>query len=105
MEARDMPETQQRPFALRDNTVYVGKKHVMSYVRAVVSKFNQAGISSVKIKARGQAISRAVDVTQIVKNRFLPSLKISDFNVETEDLESEDGSMKKVSSVTLTVSK
>ncbi|MFH0836487.1 MAG: DNA-binding protein Alba [Candidatus Micrarchaeota archaeon] len=89
----------------RDNKVYVGKQDVMTYVLAVVSQFNHANVSSVTIKARGKAISTAVDVTQIVKNRFISSLKITDFKVETEELQSEDGSMRKVSSVTLVVSK
>ncbi|MFH1057037.1 MAG: DNA-binding protein Alba [Candidatus Micrarchaeota archaeon] len=87
-----------------DNTVYVGKKDVMSYVLAVVTQFNQ-GSNQVKVKARGNVISRAVDVSQIVKNRFLSSLKITGFDVTTEELQSEDGSMRKVSSLTLTLEK
>lgn len=87
-----------------DDTIYIGKKDVMSYVLAVVTQFNQ-GASLVKLKARGNMISRAVDVSQIVKNRFLPGLRITNFDVATEELQSEDGSMRKVSSLTLTLEK
>ena len=87
-----------------DKTVYVGKKNVMSYVLAVVTQFNQ-GLTEVKIKARGKAISRAVDVTQIVKNRFINTLKITEVNFSTEELPSEDGTISKVSSMNITVVK
>lgn len=87
-----------------DDTIYIGKKDVMSYVLAVVTQFNQ-GADHVKLKARGNMISRAVDVSQIVKNRFIQGLRITNFDVATEELQSEDGSMRKVSSLTLTLEK
>ncbi len=97
----EMPSSGER----RDNDiVYIGKKDVMSYVLAVVTQFNQ-GASIVKLKARGNMISRAVDVSQIVKNRFIQGLKLTNFDVTTEELQSEDGSMRKVSSLTLTLEK
>ncbi|HEV8290039.1 MAG TPA: DNA-binding protein Alba [Candidatus Norongarragalinales archaeon] len=80
------------------NRVFVGKKNVMSYVLAVVTQFNN-GASEVHLKARGKAISRAVDVTQITKNRFIPTLAIKDIRIMTEELTSEDGSVAKVSSM------
>ncbi|MFQ5405828.1 MAG: DNA-binding protein Alba [Candidatus Micrarchaeia archaeon] len=87
-----------------DGTVYVGKKNVMSYVMAVVTQLNN-GASDVKVKARGRSISRAVDVTQIVKNRFISNLKFSDIKLETEELQNEDGSTSRVSSITITMAK
>ncbi len=42
-----------------DNTVFIGKKATMNYVLAVVTQFN-SGHNEVVIKARGRAISRAV---------------------------------------------
>lgn len=106
-----MEETGQQPEAAapsggrtNDDIIYIGKKDVMSYVLAVVTQFNQ-GASIVKLKARGNMISRAVDVSQIVKNRFVQGLKITAFDVTTEELQSEDGSMRKVSSLTLTLEK
>lgn len=98
------PAVRERREPKPENTVYVGKKNVMSYVLAVVTQFNQ-GSPFVKVKARGQTISRAVDVTQIVKNRFMNTLRITAFDVATEELPNEDGSKSKVSSVTLTLEK
>ena len=53
-----------------DNIVFVGNKPVMNYVLAVVTQFNN-GAAEVIVKARGKAISRAVDTTEIALNRFL----------------------------------
>jgi len=78
-----------------ENTVYVGQKNVMSYVLAVVTQFNN-GASEVNLKARGKVISRAADVTQIVKNRFMPSMQIKDVRVSTEELQNEEGTMSRV---------
>ncbi len=81
-----------------DNTIYVGKKRPMSYVLAVVTQFNN-GANEVIIKARGKTISMAVDVEQIVKNRFMPGSKTKSIETKTEELTSEDGSMNKVSAI------
>ena len=51
------------------NVVYVGNKPVMNYVLACVTQLNQ-GADEIVVKARGRAISRAVDVAEILKNRF-----------------------------------
>jgi DNA-binding protein len=53
-----------------EGSVLVGNKNVMNYVLAAVIQFNQ-GAKKVLIKARGRAISRAVDVAEIVRSRFL----------------------------------
>jgi len=68
----------------------------MGYVLAVVTQFNN-GTPEVFIKARGKAISRAVDVAEIVRNRFLPNVKVGNILISTEELDSEDGSKSKVS--------
>ncbi len=98
------PTEPRKPLVLRDNTVFIGRKNAMSYVLAVVSQFSQ-GSKEVKIKARGRTITRAVDVSQIVKNKFVPDLKIALADIGTEDLQSEDGRASRVSSITLLLSK
>jgi DNA-binding protein len=88
-----------------ENVVYIGKKGVMSYVLAVVTQFNQ-GAKEVAIKARGKAISRAVDVAEIVKNRFIPEAQVRDIHIATEELtRKEDNSLSKVSAIEITLSK
>ncbi|CAD7768922.1 DNA/RNA-binding protein Alba 2 [Candidatus Methanoperedenaceae archaeon GB50] len=73
-----------------DDVVYIGNKPVMNYVLAVVTQFNN-GASEVTIKARGRAISRAVDVAEVSRHRFLPNVVVKDIQISTEKLESERG--------------
>jgi DNA-binding protein len=87
-----------------DNTVFVGKKGTMGYVLAVVTQFNN-GASEVTIKARGNLISRAVDVAEIVRHRFMLNSKVGGIVISTEELASEDGSMNKVSSIEIKIIK
>jgi archaea-specific DNA-binding protein len=81
-----------------ENIVYIGRKPTMNYVLAVVTQFNN-GQKEVTIKARGNSISRAVDVKEIVMNRFLPELKEKSIKTSSEELTNEDGSSSKVSAI------
>ena len=87
-----------------DNTVFIGKKATMNYVLAVVTQFN-SGHNEVVIKARGRAISRAVDVAEIVRHRFVTDTVIKDIKIDTEVLQSEEGDTANVSSIELSLSK
>ncbi len=62
-----------------ENVVFIGVKPVMNYVLAVITQFNQ-GINEITLKARGKAISRAVDVAEIVRNRFLPTMVVKNIS-------------------------
>ncbi|HLC68520.1 MAG TPA: DNA-binding protein Alba [Candidatus Bilamarchaeaceae archaeon] len=87
-----------------DNTIFVGKKGTMGYVLAVVTQFNN-GASDVAIKARGRLISKAVDVAEIVRHRFMPKAKVQNIDIKTEELTSEDGSINKVSAIEILLQK
>ncbi|MFA6036227.1 MAG: DNA-binding protein Alba [Candidatus Micrarchaeia archaeon] len=84
--------------------IYVGKKELMSYVLAVVTQFNN-NLPEVHIKARGKMISRAVDIAEIVRHRFMPDVKVKNIAISTEELPSEDGRMSKVSSIEISLSR
>jgi len=86
-----------------DNTVFVGNKPVMNYVLAVVTQFNQ-GAEEVSVKARGKAISRAVDTAEIALNRFLENVQKSDIMTSTEIVDTESGKTN-VSSIEITLKK
>ncbi len=86
-----------------DNIIYVGNKPVMNYVLAVVTQFNN-GADEVLIKARGRAISRAVDVEQIAINRFLSDVTTKKIETSTESLTTETGNTN-VSAIEITVGK
>jgi DNA-binding protein len=85
-----------------DNVIYVGNKSVMSYVLAVVTQFNN-GFDEVVIKARGRAISRAVDTAEVVKNKFMPGVEVKDIKIGTEVIVGEGGDKANVSSVEITM--
>jgi DNA-binding protein len=74
----------------KDNTVFVGNKPVMNYVLAVVTQFNN-GAQEVAIKARGKAISRAVDTAEIALNRFLQDVNKKEIFTSTEVIDTESG--------------
>ncbi len=87
-----------------DNVILVGKKPPMSYVLAVVTSFDK-GFPEVTIKARGNVISSAVDVEEIVRHRFLPGVKIKTVRLMTEELTNRDGRLSKVSAIEIVLMK
>ncbi len=82
----------------KENAVFIGKKPLMNYVLAVVTQFN-TGVNDVIIKARGKAISRAVDVVEVVRNRFMSDAKIGVIKIGTENVTTESGQPANVSSI------
>ena len=87
-----------------ENIVYVGNKAPMSYVIAVITEFEQ-GAKTVTLKARGQAISRAVDAAEIVRNKFLTDVTVAEIKTDTEEVESEEGGKRNVSSMEISLTK
>ncbi len=92
------------PEESEDNTVYVGSKPAMSYAMAVVTQLND-GHDTVHIKARGRAISRAVDVEEIVTNRFVEDAEIKEINLGTDEIDTDEGDTINVSSIHIIISK
>lgn len=66
------------------NCVFVGQKPTMSYVFAVQTQVEK-GQKLIRIKARGRCISKAVDVAEIVLNKFLKHWKKGDITTGTEE--------------------
>lgn len=84
-----------------DNVVFIGRKPTMAYVMAVLTQLNEKGQSEIKIRARGKAISTAVDVAEIVKNKFMKELVYKDIKIGTEELENENKEKMNVSTIDL----
>lgn len=84
--------------------ILVGNKNVMSYVLACVTLFNK-GASEVVIKARGRLISRAVDVAEITRHRFLTDLVVKSIEIDTTTVQTDKGSDLNVSTIDITISK
>ena len=85
------------------NVVFIGVKPVMNYVLAVITQINM-GSGEVTLKARGKAISTAVDVAEITRNRFLKSLNVKNISIGTEELQAESGTIN-VSTMEITLGK
>ena len=86
------------------NIVYIGRKNTISYVLAVITQFNQ-GATNVVVKARGKTISKAVDVAEIVKNKFLNTLRVDKIDISTEEITTENDTPMKVSAIEIVLSK
>jgi len=88
------------------NSVLIGRKPVMNYVLACITLFH-GGAGEVNVKARGRAISRAVDVVEIVRRRFLPDVKVKNIDIGTEQVapNEEGGTPTNVSTIEITLTK
>jgi DNA-binding protein len=74
------------------NVILVGKKPALVYAVATLSQLNQ-GSKEVRLRARGMAISHAVDVVEILRRRFLGDrLRIKEIRTDTETVQSAEGS-------------
>ena len=81
-----------------DNFIFIGKKPLMSYVLAALRQINGSS-GTVVIKARGKAISKAVDVAEILRNQFVLTAAVDDITISTERLTSDEGRESNVSSI------
>jgi DNA-binding protein len=86
------------------NAVLIGKKPVMNYVLACITLFH-GGAKEVSVKARGRAISHAIDVVEVVRRRFLPDVKVKRIGIGTDQLSPQDegDSLINVSTIEITL--
>ena len=89
---------------MENNTIFVDSKPVMNYVLAVVTQFNE-GNNGVVLRARGKAISRAVDTAEIVRNRFVPDSDVTDIQISTEEIENFNNEKTNVSIIEISMEK
>lgn len=75
----------------------------MTYVLAVITAFKE-NPEEVIIKARGRAISTAVDVAEVTKNSYLSDVT-NTVTLGTEKLETEEGGTRNVSTIEIKLSK
>ena len=85
------------------NHIFVGQKPVMNYAMSALIQLASAG--EVTVKARGMAISRAVDVAEIVTKRLgNGQFKIKDIGINTEVV-GEGPEQRNISSIEIVVGK
>ena len=84
----------------------IGRKPVMNYVLAVVTQLNQGGFDFCTLKARGRSISTAVDVAEIVRQRFMKDIvDVEKIEIGSEELDGSDGRTRTVSTIEITLKK
>jgi archaea-specific DNA-binding protein len=89
----------------RGPVVFIGLKPTMTYVFQVVTQLN-SGAGPVVVKARGNAIGKAVDVVEVVRRRLLEGqVEVGPITIDTERLTNRDGREANVSSIAIPLTK
>jgi len=73
------------------NVIYVGRKPPMNYVLGIMTGFSGTNAKEVTLKARGQAITTAVDAVEITRHRFVRDLKIGKITIGTQEMPPREG--------------
>ena len=88
----EKPEkTTRKPVDKKPEIIFVGNKPPMSYVMAVITALSSGAINEITLKARGRAITTAVDVAEITSNRFMKDLKVKAIGIGTEEMPPREG--------------
>lgn len=83
------------------NHIFIGKKPVMSYALSAIMQLTQ--FDEVVLRARGRAISRAVDVAQVIVKRLGDDrYKVKSIKIDTEVVGPEQ---RNVSTIEITIGK
>ena len=82
--------------------VIMGVKPIMNYVVACMTLFND-GNETVRIRARGKHINKAVDTVQLLRRVFLRDLIVRKIMIGTDLLIRDDGNEAKVSTIEIII--
>ncbi|MBS3085275.1 DNA-binding protein Alba [Candidatus Pacearchaeota archaeon] len=89
-----------------ENVVYIGTKPFMNYVTSVIMQFTKNANKEVIVKARGKFISRAVDVVEVARKRFLVNqIEIKHIKIDSEEFENKEGRKVNVSTIEINLVK
>lgn len=98
------PDDEEEAARKTRDVIFVGMKPIMTYVTATLTQLSTQ--SFVTIKARGQRITQAVDVSQmIVKRMNTVGYKIKDVRISSDSLLSQDGKTRNVSTIEIDITK
>jgi len=75
----------------KSKIVFVGNKMPMDYVLAIITGLSASDAKDITLKARGQAITTAIDAAEITRNRFLKDLKVNKIVIGTEEMPAREG--------------
>ena len=80
-----------KPVEKKPEVIFVGNKPPMSYVLAIITALSSGATTEIMLKARGRAITTAVDVAEITRNRFIKDLRLSAIGIGTEEMPAREG--------------
>jgi len=103
----EKPEKAPRTRQVKENIVFVGSKPPMSYVLAIITSLSASNAKEITLKARGRAISTAVDTAEITRRRFMKDLKVSNISIGTEEMPPREGEnrARMVSTIEITLTR
>lgn len=84
---------------MSSNVIYIGRKPLENYCSAIIKTLND--YETVKLLARGNAISRAVDAVEVTRNRYLDGVEVQSIEIGTDTLASSFGDVRNVSNMTI----
>ena len=89
------------------NTVFIGGKPPMNYVLAIITSLSAPNAKKITLKARGRAITTAVDTAEITRRRFIKDLKVGKIAIGTEEMPAREGEnrTRMVSTIEITLTK
>lgn len=94
----------EKKVASTPSVLLVGNKAVMNYVLYTINQMKEA--KEIVVKARGNSISKAVDVVEILRRRFISTLKVKNIELGTVEVEDKERNRKRnISTLEITFSK
>jgi len=89
------------------NVMYVGRNPPMNYVLGIITSFSGSNTKEVTLKARGQAITTAIDAVEITRHRFMKDLSVGKITIGTEEMPPREGETRamNVSTIEITLTK
>jgi DNA-binding protein len=93
--------------AEKSGIVFIGHKPPMEYVLAIMTGLSANNATELTLKARGRAITTAVDAAEITRRRFLKDLTVSKVAIGTEELLAREGEnrSRRISTIEITLTK
>jgi len=99
-------KTTEKKERTESHIIYIGKKNTISYVLVAVTILNKS--EQCQIQARGRQISKAVDVAEITRRKFLQDMvEITGVQIGSEEIASHEEGIppKTVSTIEINLKK
>lgn len=87
-----------------DNSFFIGEKPLMNYVTAAVMHFTSRNAPEITLKARGKFMNTAIDVSQVIVNRFLKEqVNLDNVKLGSEEFTNKEGRRVRVSTIEINI--